>query len=304
MTITDMLGTPVTDPADPLPATPDRCRASALAHPAEATEPGRRNPVWSVLTAAMALCVGVAVGAYWAPGKEIPTSPPARRAAAADIPSSVAGLAELFVATQLSGVATEQDLATLHPADTPMDGGSGLWVNRAVSVDGTAIGDDVWRMTVAADVLEMIEGAYQPAGIQYYTVTVAETDAQPVAVTAPSRIPPPHHMPQPVTAARFAGAVPPDQGRAVEEFLNAYLTGHGEVARYVAATARIAVFPTPPYESITIESLASDSLGRVRARLTATTTNEATQTLEYTLEMAYAGGVWEVLTLASVAPQG
>jgi hypothetical protein len=216
----------------------------------------------------------------------------------------VAGLAELFVATHLSGVATEEDLMTLHPTGTPADGASGLWVNSAVAVDGTAIGDDVWRMTVAADVLEMIEGAYEPAGIQYYTVTVAETAAQPVALTAPSRIPPPGNMVQPVTAARFAGAVPPDQGNAVTEFLNAYLTGQGEVARYMAPTARIALFSAPPYASIAMESQGSDSLGRVRARLTATTAGGATQTLEYTLEMTHSGGVWEVLTLAPMAPQG
>jgi hypothetical protein len=107
-----------------------------------------------------------------------------------------------------------------------------------------------------------------------------------------------------VTAARFGGAVPPDQGNAVADFLNAYLTGQGEVARYIAPTARMALFTAPPYASSTIESLGSDARGWVRARLTATTTNGATQSLEYTLEMTYASGVWEVLTLAPAAQQG
>lgn len=298
MTINEMLGTPVSDRASPIRLSSVPCPIPTQPQPDENGERSNRTLLWSVLIAATSLCIGIAVGGYAIPRAGDPAAVLSAVAAQVDVPAGVAGFAELFAATHLSGVAAAEDLAVLYPDAAAPPAATGLWVNRAAAIAAVAVDEEVWRVTVATEVLEMVDGAYEPAGIQYYTVTVAQKDAQPVALSAPSRTPAPENVAQRAAAPRYAGAVPPDQERAVVDFLGAYLTGNGEVARYMAPTARIALFPVPPYVSTRMESIGADALGRVRARLTATSANGATQALEYTLEMGYASGVWEVLTLA------
>lgn len=297
-----MLGSPVSDPVGPTRPTSDPCPVPYSAPRREIPHPTSRNLIWSAAIALITFCAGIVVGVYAIPrGAE--SAPTLNVQAVAAVPAGVAGFAELYVATHLSGLTEEGDLNAFHPDGGPSPGPTGVWVNRAAAIAGVAIDEDIWQVTVAADVLEMIDGAYEPAGLQYFTVSVAETDAQPVAISFPNRIPAPENLSQPATAPRFTGSVPPDQASAIGEFLNAYLTGHGEVARYMAPTAGIALFPAPPYASTKIENLGADPLGRVRARLTATSANGAAQILEYTLEMSYASGVWELVTLAPATDQ-
>ena len=300
MTIAATLGAPVSDPTDPIRPPSEPCSLPTREERPEIAPPARRHLLWSALAGTVALCVGTALGVYAIPRKAEPTAA-ATSTAVAEVPAGVAGFAELFVATHLSGIASEDDLAALYPGGGgPLEAG-GLWANRAATIAGRVIDEGVWRVTVAVDLLELMDGAYQPAGIQYYTVMVAQTVEQPVALSAPSRTPAPHNLQRPPGAARYAASVPPDQARAVADFLNAYLTGNGEVARYVAPPARIALFPTPPYVSVEITNLGADSLGWIRAQVTTTSANGASQALEYTLEMTQESGVWEVLALAPAA---
>lgn len=304
MTFAEVLGTPVSDPTDAISATADRCPVPTPTQPSEYSERGGGNLLWTALVAATTLCVGLGIGAYVVArsGESASASPTPGGPVA--VPTGVAGLAELFVASHLSGATAHKDLVALHPGATPPATASGLWINRAATIAGTAIADDTWELTVATDVLEMVDGAYEPAGIQYFTVTVAETGGQPVALSAPSRIPTPENVSRRVVAEPFTRAIPPDQEAAVTGFLDAYLTGEGEIARYLAPTARMALFPAPPYVSIEIQRTAADSFGRVRASLTATSTTGAAQALEFALEMTYESGLWEVLALLPTGTQG
>ncbi len=297
MTMADMLGAPICDPPDPIAPTSDPCPLPARDTRPEVANPTRRHLVRLSLVVATALCVGVAVGTYAIPHRtELAPRPTA--AAANEVPAGVAGFAELFVATHLSAIVAAEHRAALYPNGGAPPDPSGLWVNRAATTAAVAVDENVWRVTVAAEVLEKVDDTYEPAGIQYYTVIVAQTDAQPMALSAPSRTPIPEEPTRTKTAPRYTGAVPPDQETAVVDFLTAYLTGNGEVARYVAPTARIALFSAPPYVSAEIVSIGADSLGRIRAQLTAVSASGATPRLEYTLEMTYESGVWEVLAMA------
>ncbi|MDJ0496926.1 MAG: conjugal transfer protein [Acidimicrobiia bacterium] len=296
MTIAESLGAPVSDPADPIGPTPDPCPLPTQGKRRETADRTRRHLLWSALVGAVALCVGTAIGTYAIPhqGALIPS---ARFSTAVAVPADVAGFAELFVATHLSGIASEDDLAVLYPAGRAPVSASGLWANRAATIGGSLVAENVWRLEVAADVLEMVDGVYQPAGIQYYSVMVGLTATQPVALSAPSRTPAPT-QPHPLPgASRYAASVPPGQAEEVAGFLRAYLTGNGEVATYLAPAATIALFSAPPYLSVEITSLDADPMGRIRAQLTTTSAHGASQTLEYTLEMTNESGAWEVATL-------
>ena len=299
MTVAEMLGTPVSDPAESIRAPSDRCPLPTPQQPDVDAKRRSGGPLRTALIAASTVCLGIVLGARAIPRTGDPFLTPSPAAVLTAVPAGIAGFAELFVATHLSGVAAPEDLVALYPDATSSSAARGLWINRAATITGVLVEEDTWRLTVAADVLEMVDGAYEPTGIQHFTVTIAQTNAQPVAVTAPSRIPPPEVVWHPIAAAQFTRVVPPDQEIAVTGFLSAYLTGQGEVARYIAPTARIALFSTPPYVSAEIRSMGADSQGRVRARLTAVSATGATQALEYTLDMTHESGVWEVLTLAS-----
>jgi hypothetical protein len=95
----------------------------------------------------------------------------------------------------------------------------------------------------------------------------------------------------------FNGSVPADQVAAVTSFLEAHLTGQGEVARFVSPTTRIPLFAVPPYESIAVTHVGADSVGRVMTQVAAVTSRGAHHDLEYTLELTFESGVWEVADL-------
>jgi hypothetical protein len=206
----------------------------------------------------------------------------------------------MVTALQLSGLTDPTDLGTMYAGAPPETEDAGLWVNRSAAVATESLGDQFWLVTVAVDALEMVDGAYESVGIQYYDLTVASGGDQPMAVSAPTRIPAPAVIGAPSGVPTFGGPVPADQAVATSSFLEAYLTGRGEVARYLSPTARILLFAKAPYETVKLGSLGSDSLGRVRAQVEATTNRGGHQNLEYTLEMTFESGVWEVSDLVAV----
>jgi hypothetical protein len=207
----------------------------------------------------------------------------------------------MVTALHLSGIATPADLEPLFAGPVPSPTTSGLWINHAAAVTTKPLGEGYWLVTVAVDVLEMNEGSYEAAGVQYYEITIVADAARPLAVSAPARVPSPSAGAAPAAVPSFSGTVPADQALAANGFLDAYLSGSGELARFVAPTAQVRPFPTAPYQSIEVISLGSDSLGRVKALVEAQTARGGHQTLEYTLELIFESGVWEVSNLVPPA---
>jgi hypothetical protein len=214
-------------------------------------------------------------------------------------PPNLGSFAEMVTALQLSGIADPADLAAMYSGTLTTTTGTGLWVNRSAAVATEPLGDEFWLVTVAIDALEMVDGVYESVGVQYYDLTIATGGDRPMAVSAPTRVPAAAARAGPTGVPTFGGPVPADQAVAVSGFLEAYLTGRGEIARYVSRTARILLFPEAPYETIRIGSLGSDSLGRVRAHVEAATNRGGHQNLDYTLEMTFESGVWEVSDLVA-----
>lgn len=296
MNITEMLGTPVNDPPEfDSPAGP-ACVTTTPPQPAAPRQPPRIRLVWVALVAA-ALLVGTASGWYLATATA--ESAPAEIAQPADVASAHVGdFAEMFTALHLSGRSPTEEPDVMYSRTSPS--ATGTWINQSAAVLVEPLTLGFWNVVVAVDVLELVDDAYESAGIQYFGLTVDASGLYPVAVSAPAR------LPAPISAATpgltlFTDTVPTDQADTVTHFLSGYLTAQEETARYVTPTARIRPFPAPPYESISIASIGSDSQGRVSVSVAATTPTGAVHMLQYTAEMSFEAGVWEVSALTSVA---
>ena len=291
MNITEVLGEPVTDNGVIAPTAGRTCDHAAFPEP-EPAEPPRRSATVITLVVVGALAAGMVIGTLLPmarSGESIAaTSVPAESPA----PSHIGDVAALALQLHLTGLS--EPSALLPEALGGSGSPTGIWVNASAAIASEPLGSDQWQVTLAADVMELVDGAYEPAGIQYFQMTIGAGGGSATALTAPARVPPPQLSAPDI--ASFSGPVPPDQATAATAFLEAHLTGVGELQRYVTPTAQIRQFPEPPFDTISIESLGSDSLGRVRARLLATTNRGSQLLLAYTLDMTF-DGVWEVAAI-------
>lgn len=301
MNITEMLGEPVNDIAEFGQPNVPTCSTPVLPEQSAAPVP-RRHGLWVALAAVGALAIGFGAGAYLTRASVTNPPPAASSTTISDgVPPNIGDLAELFTALHLTGLASPSDLARIYPGGTS-DGSAngGLWISRSNAVATRSLGGGFWAVTVAVDALEMVDEVYETAGLQYFEVTIAENAGQPVAMSAPSRVPGPGVAGEPAGSPAFDGAVPADQAAVVASFLEAYLTGRGEVARFVGPTARIPLFTEAPYTSIAVGSMGSDSVGRVNVQIEALTSRGGHHNIEYTLELTIEGGVWELSRLVPV----
>jgi hypothetical protein len=302
MNISEMLGAPVQDVAEFDRPTRSACSIPVLPDDGPVETSGTSRWAWTLLGLVAALAVGFGVGTYLAPEPVTAEQmAPVSVTASSLPPANIGSFAELVTALQITGLADPADLARLYPGNPPSTEPTGLWVNRAAAVATTSLGDELWRVTVAVDALEFVDDASESLGGLYSVFTVAGDGGRPVAVSAPSRIPAPAATTSPTGIPGYGEAVPADEATAVASFIEAYLTGRGEVARFVATTARIPIFAEPPYDSVEIGAIGADSLGNVRASVVAITAHGGRQPLEYTLEMTFETGVWEVSNLVAAA---
>jgi hypothetical protein len=302
MNIAEMPGVPVADSAPVNGFTKPKC--SIPVTPEHEAEQGRRRRswVWTAFALATAIALGFGVGTLVTAQRTAAASP-TPRTSLEGAPANVGSFAELFTALHLTGLAPAADMSPLYVGE-PTQAATGIWISRSAAVALAPLGEDLWAVTVAVDALEMVAGAYESVGIQYFDVAVDNSGDHPIAVSAPARVPAPGLARPSNWVPEFAGPVPPDQLAAVAAFFGAHLAGHGELARYVSATALIPTFPTPPYESVSIGEATSDSLGRVRIELDAATALGGLHRLEYVTEMTFERGVWEVSGLAPLTPEG
>ncbi len=296
MNITEMLGSPVNDPVEFEPSSPAGC-SSAPRQPSSPppSRPRRRVLLTSLLVGALA--IGLGIGWYLGTGDVSNPIEPAIPPADVVAPPQIGDFAEMFTALYLSGLATPKDLGSMYTGSMPA--AAGTWVNQSAALAVEPLTSGFWQVAIAVDALELIDGAYESAGIQYFELTVADKTPYPVAVSAPARIPPPANVGED-GASDFTGTVPSDQAAAVSHFVNGYLTGQEDIARYVTPTARIQLFAEPPYASATITSLGSDELGNVTVAVSAVTNGGAMHPLQYTVALSFEAGVWEVADLTSV----
>lgn len=228
------------------------------------------------------------------------------RTAATDVPApthEVEAFAVLYLSTFLEEAAEGHEdvlrpylsepvsLKGVHPGRTV--------VTRAVPVSVRAERDRVWSVIVAAELLHKDGTSYARAGVRYFKVVLAGLEAGVTALGLPSemaapggalstRISPLPQLAQPSESPPVVAAA---------RFVEAYLTGQGEVDRYVAPGVSV-VPPRPaPYRTVQLVRAGLSAAGNsvlVRLEVVARDAAGATRGLHYTLRLARRAGRWEV----------
>ncbi|MFF0698491.1 conjugal transfer protein [Streptomyces tendae] len=263
----------------------------------------------------VALAVAVTSGPATAEAA-VPNRPaPVRTAAAAADP---AGYAQVFLDAWLRSSADEAGsvqarLAQLLAPDVALpDPAAGAqsklrWVTavRSVQCDGGA-----WTVTVAAQ--------YADSTVRYFAVpVVAGARGASFAVTgAPGVVAGPARATVPKSP--YAVSVPSDGAltATVGEFLGAYLTGTGEVERYLAPGLKLTPVSPAPYRAVAVREVSAveevAAAGpvpadgtKVRVRVQAEARDEAGRwPLAYELALTARSGRWDIASLQSGTVQG
>lgn len=255
-----------------------------------------------------------------------------------------------------TGTGTVAALAAYYPPATGLDFTAvkpgHLYAGQVIALDTRQVTPGYWSVTVGADVLAAGTTAYTDLGVRYYTVGVLATgpDGTPTQATttppsgpaATSTAAPGAPSPPGTAQAGYVAAGLPTQvaaparlnapvlgytddaqltaidpvGDAVTRFLQAYLCGTGEVARYATASAALTAVTPAPYTAVTITNLAhsggpttltrtplsAPTAGRhvqVLAAITGTDSTGATALLHYPLSLVVVDGRWEVSAIAA-----
>jgi hypothetical protein len=243
-----------------------------------------------------------------------PTKPTAVPTAA--VTADPAGYAQLFVSAWLRSSADDAtsaqarlaqsmapDVELPDPAADAQSKPPSVTAVRSAQRAGNA-----WSVTVAAQ--------YADGSVRYYAVPVAADRAgasfavtgAPGVVAGPARA----EVPTPP----YGVSVPEgDLSSAVGEFLAAYLTGAGEVSRYLAPGVKVSAISPAPYTTITVqqvlaveeaaaaEQVAADGT-KVRILAQVEARDEGGRwPLAYELALKARSGRWEVAALQSGTAQ-
>ena len=237
-------------------------------------------------------------------------------AAAADPPadsSGAAGFAELFIAAYLDAGEGSTGLDTFVDG-VALDGvEAGSWsVVRTTGLGATEIGPGYFAVTVAVELIANGTGsdstsAPEPVGTLFYSVGVAETDSGWTVVALPSLMPAPDRANAPdLLVDRLDGIDEPGLKDMVGRFLSAYLTGDGELARYLAPSASVAGVQPSPFTAVEVlrSGMANDPGGRTVLAVVARATDDTgrAQLLEFWLAVSQRDGRWEVTEVLPAPP--
>lgn len=225
-----------------------------------------------------------------------------------------AGFAELFIAAYLD---TGEDSTT--GLDRFVDGVAldgvkpGSWsVMRTTSLGATEIAPGYFAVTVAVKLIAPATEsdattAPEPVGTLFYSVGVAETDSGWTVVSLPSLVPPPDRASAPdLLVDRLDGIGDPGLEDMVDRFLSAYLTGDGELTRYLAQSASVAGVQPSPFTAVEVlrSGMAEDPDGRTVVSVLARATDDGgrAQLLGFWLTVSQRDGRWEVTEVLPAPP--
>ncbi|MFD8078244.1 conjugal transfer protein [Streptomyces sp. NPDC059718] len=287
-----------------------------------------RIVVWAALAAGP-----LALAAYCAtpPGAQVVAQ--SRPAAAAPVRSvDPAGVAELFADLWLRSdgsdvqSSTAQAVRALAPdVALPQRSGkaSAQVLLRTVAVRSSILPDDSWSVVVAAQYASPGAEADHGAGdvVRYFAVPVLSVQGVPGAgsftVTAPpAEVTGP--VPAPLPEPKLSRSLPPDgaPAGALREFFAAYLTGVGEVDRYLSPGTKLSAVSGTGYRSVVVDQVAAGSdvadgsvpkdgtRLQVRAVVTATDGVGDQWPLSYVVALTARDGRWEITAVQAGAPSG
>lgn len=291
-----------------------------------------RIGVWAAVAAGpLALAVACAMPRTTAAAAQPkPSLPSAVRSA------DPAGIAALFVDLWLRSDTARQDapvaqaVRALGPnVDLPTRPGDGTTPApvRTVAVRSAQTAGGGWSVVVAAQftVSDSLTGSgTTPSGtgavVRYYAVPVVAADSVSGAgaftvTSAPAEVAGPTAASVP--ASVFANPVPVTSPLASSagEFLSAYLTGVGEVDRYLSPGTQLTAVRGTGYRSVVVDQAAADTEGadaakapgdgtrvRVLVHVAAQDGAGGQWPLVYRLTMTARDGRWEVTALEAGAP--
>lgn len=274
----------------------------------------------------LVLCTAIAAGPL-ALGVAVLSGPTTVAAAPSTKPAAVrtaavmadpAGYAQLFVgawlrsSTAYAASAQARLAQSMAPdVDLPDRAAAAHWAPQSVTaVRSAQLEVGAWSVTVAAQ--------YVDGSVRYYAVPVAAdrtgtsftVTGAPAVVAGPARAEVPK-SPYGVTVPE--GAL----SSAVGEFLSAYLTGVGEVDRYLAPGVRLTAVSPAPYTAIHVEQVSAAeeaaAAGQVPADGTTVRVQVAVEArdsagrwpLAYELTLKARSSRWEVAGLKSgIAQEG
>lgn len=256
------------------------------------------------------------------------------------------GFAQLFVAAFISaGDGDQAKLAAYYPGatDLRLEGAPGRRSGDQLTVVRLRQTDrDVWSVTVAARITNTGGGTapaaptadgtstgttrtVSPATVRYFQVPVATAAAGGgatgyVALAMPAEVAGPPRVQAPGLAyGPMRPALPGDPlTGAVTEFLTAYLTGVGDLGRYLSPGTQLTAIAPPPYTALTVDQLAVEGeqngaplttvpVGgtrlRVLAVLRATGTDGLRVPLTYALTLQTRASRWEIAALDGAPAQ-
>ncbi|MGW3667431.1 conjugal transfer protein [Streptomyces sp. NPDC005141] len=272
-----------------------------------------RLALWTVI-AAGPVALGVAITSTPATVEAAtPTRPAAVRTSVAADPS---GYAQLFVGAWLRSSADDATSAqarlaqSMGPDIELPDPAVGAQSKPAsvTTVRSTKRASDAWSVTVAAQ--------YADGAVRYFAVpilvdragTAFAVTAQPGVVAGPARID--------VPASSYGVSVPEGElASAVAEFLGAYLTGAGEVERYLAPGVTLPAVSASPYSTVRLQQVlaaekaaAAEQIPGDGTRVHVFTQVEAQDAagrwpLAYEVVLKARSGRWEVAALESATAQ-
>lgn len=272
---------------------------------------------------------------------------PAQAAPATTGAQGAAGFAQLFVAAYIeAGEGDQAKLAAYYPdaSGLRLEGDPGRRRGEQLTVVRLRQTDrGVWAVTVAARVTGTKAPANPSEGdrpddkgdaktaaaraVRYFQVPVATAPtadgatgytalAMPAEVAAPQQIKAP-----PLVYGPMRPALPADpRTQAVTKFLTAYLTGAGELDRYLAPDTQLTAIAPAPYTGIAVDSLAIEGEKgsepmttvpgdgtqlRLLVALRGTGHDEVRLPLTYALTLKARAGRWEIASLdGAPAPAG
>jgi hypothetical protein len=273
-----------------------------------------RVAVWTVI-AAGPIALAVAVASTPTTVAAAPSAKPtAVRATASAIDPG--GYAQVFISAWLRSSADDETSAQARLAqsmapdvDLPNPAADAQSAPQSVTaVRSAQRADGAWSVTVAAQ--------YTNGSVRYYAVPVASdsTGSSFTVTGAPGVVAGPARAEVPKSS--YAVTVPEgDLSSAVGEFLTAYLTGAGEVDRYLAPGVKLTAVIPSPYTAVAVqqvsavdEAAAAEQVPADGTKVRVLASVEARDAtgrwpLAYELTLKARSGRWEVAALESGTAQ-
>ncbi|MBK3644145.1 conjugal transfer protein [Streptomyces sp. MBT33] len=273
-----------------------------------------RVAVWTVIAAGpIALCVAVASTPTTVAAAPATKPTAVRTATAATDPG---GYAQVFISAWLRSDANDETSAQARLAQSmapdvelPDPAADAQSAPQSVTaVRSAQRGTGAWSVTVAAQ--------YGNGSVRYYAVPVAfdSTGSSFTVTGAPGVVAGPARAEVPKSS--YTVTVPEgDLSSAVGEFLTAYLTGAGEVDRYLAPGVNLTAVSPAPYTAVAVqqvsavdEAAAAEQVPADGTRVRVLASVEARDAtgrwpLAYELTLKARSGRWEVAALASGTAQ-